>query len=136
MKLTLTSIKKVVLDIDNVDSINIPTKTWYITVLPNHEAIVSVVVPWVLAIKAWYNNYSYALWWWILETDGKNISIIADMVEDWEWLNIEEIRAKKENARKLMEEYREQWKMVDMDRYIELEMDFLKESAKEQLALK
>lgn len=136
MKLTLTSIKKVVLDIDNIDSINIPTKTWYITVLPNHEAIVSVVVPWVLAIKAWYNNYNYALWWWILETDGKNISIIADMVEDWEWLNIEEIRAKKENARKLMEEYREEWKMVDMDRYIELEMDFLKESAKEQLALK
>lgn len=136
MKLTLTSIKKVVLDIDNVDSINIPTKTGYITILPNHEAIVSVVVPWVLIIKSWYNTYSYALGWWILETDGQAISIIADMVEDWEWLNLEEIKAKKEEARKLMEEYREQWKLMNMDRYIDLEMEFLKESAKEQLALK
>jgi len=136
MKLTLTSIKKVVLDIDNVDSINIPTKTGYITILPNHEAIVSVVVPWVLIIKSWYNTYSYALGWWILETDGQAISIIADMVEDWEWLNLEEIKAKKEEARKLMEEYREQWKLMNMDRYIDLEMEFLKESAKEQLVIR
>lgn len=136
MKLTLTSIKKKVLELDNVESVNISTKTWYITVLPNHETIISAVEPWILTIRHEWKTLTYAVGWWILETDWANLSIIADMVEDGEWLNLDEIKAKKEEARRLMEEYRDSWKMMNMDRYIELETDFLKESAKEQLAIR
>jgi len=136
MRLTLTSIKKKVLELDSVESVNISTKTGYITVLPNHEAIISAVEPWILTIRIDWKTLTYAIGWWILETDWINLSIIADMVEDGEWLNLEEIKAKKEEARRLMEEYRDSWKMMNMDRYIELETDFLKESAKEQLAIR
>ena len=58
------------------------------------------------------------------------------MVEEWTGLDIEEIRKKKEEAKKLMQKYQEEWKEMNMDHYIELEMQFLKESAKEQLAIK
>ena len=77
----------------------------------------------------------YAIWGWVLETDGANLSIMADMVDDWAWLNLEEIKAKKEEAKKLMNEMSSTWKKIDMDRYIELEMEYLRESAKEQLAI-
>ncbi len=56
------------------------------------------------------------------------------MVEDGTNLDIEAIRAKKEEARKLLEEQRNKGDNMDMQVYIELEQQFLKESAREQLA--
>lgn len=136
MKFTLTSISKKILETDNLESANIPTKSWYITVQPNHEALISALNPGILTIKYGWKTLSFAIWWWVLETDWLNLSILADMVEDWSKLDIEEIQKKKKEAQELMEKYREENKTMDMDRYIELEMQFLKESAKEQLALK
>jgi len=56
------------------------------------------------------------------------------MVEEGGELNLEDVRKKKEEARKLLESYRDTHEVMDMDRYVELEYEFLKESAKEQLA--
>ena len=56
------------------------------------------------------------------------------MVEEGERLDLDAIRAKKEEARRLLEEYRNKGDSMDMEAYIDLEQQFLKESAKEQLA--
>lgn len=56
------------------------------------------------------------------------------MVEDGAHLDINAVREKKEEARKLLEEYREKGESMDMDAYVELEQQFLRESAREQLA--
>lgn len=65
---------------------------------------------------------------------AESVTITADMVEDGTNLDIESIRAKKEEARKLLEEYKVNGDSLDMEAYIELEQQFLKESAREQLA--
>lgn len=56
------------------------------------------------------------------------------MVEDGTNLDIDAVRAKKEEARKLLEDYRNSHETMDMEAYIDLEQQFLKESAREQLA--
>lgn len=56
------------------------------------------------------------------------------MVEEGENLDIDAIRAKKEEAHKLLEEYKTKGDSIEMETYIELEQQFLKESAREQLA--
>lgn len=56
------------------------------------------------------------------------------MVEDGMHLDIDAVRAKKEEARRLLEEHKEKGESMDMDAYVELEQQFLKESAREQLA--
>lgn len=136
MKLTLTSIKKRILTLDNFTSATIPTKSGEITVLENHEPLISALKPWILRIKIWSKEELYAIWWWVLETDWKELNIIADMVDDWASLDIEEIRAKKLAAKKAMEKYSEENKTIDMNYYIELQTQFLKESALEQLAIR
>lgn len=135
MKLTLISIKKKVLEIDNLEQAIIPTKAGEITVLSSHVPLISALRPGILKLKFGGKEEKYAIWGWVLETDGVNLSIMADMVDDWAWLNLEEIKAKKEEAKKLMNEMSSTWKKIDMDRYIELEMEYLRESAKEQLAI-
>jgi hypothetical protein len=50
-------------------------------------------------------------------------------------MDIDTIRLKKEEARKLLEAY-ETNETMDMETYIDLEQQFLKESAREQLAIR
>lgn len=56
------------------------------------------------------------------------------MVEEGEGLDLDAIRAKKDEAQILLEEYKNRGETMDMETYVELEQQFLKESAKEQLA--
>jgi Ca2+-binding EF-hand superfamily protein len=58
------------------------------------------------------------------------------MVEDGVNLDLSAIQVKKEEARKLLETYRDNNETMDMEAYIELEQQFLRESAREQLAMR
>lgn len=136
MKLTLTSIKKKVLELDNIEKAIIPTASWEITILDTHEPLISALKPGILRIKYSWKEDFFAIWWWVLETDGISLNITADMIDDWTHLNLEEIQDKKKQAKELMEKYREENEIIDIDKLIDLEMQFLKESAKEQLALR
>jgi F0F1-type ATP synthase epsilon subunit len=51
MKITLTSIKKRVLDLDNLISATIPTKSGEITILENHEPLISALKPGIMKIN-------------------------------------------------------------------------------------
>ncbi|MCK9272299.1 ATP synthase F1 subunit epsilon [Candidatus Gracilibacteria bacterium] len=135
MKLTLISVKKKVLEIDNLEQAIIPTKAGEITVLSSHVPLISALRPGILKLKFEGNVEKFAIGGGVIETDGTNLTIIADMVDDGAGLNLEEIKAKKDEAKKLMEEMSASEKKMDMDRYIELELEYLKESAKEQLAI-
>ncbi|MDD2565418.1 MAG: ATP synthase F1 subunit epsilon [Candidatus Gracilibacteria bacterium] len=136
MKFKLTSIKKKVLELDNIDSAIIPTKAGEITILDTHEPLISALKPGILRIKIGSKEELYAIGGGVLETDGVSLNIIADMVEDGKGLDIEDIKAKKAEAKNLLEKYMEENRTMDMAYYIELETQFLKESAKEQLALR
>lgn len=136
MHLTLVSISRKVLDLPSIESVTIPTRDGEITVLPSHEPLITALVPGILVVSEKGNATSYAIGGGVAEITPESVTIAADMVEDGENLDIEAIRAKKEEARKLLEEQRNMGDAMDMDTFIEIEQQFLKESALEQLAIR
>lgn len=134
MHLTLVSITRKILDLPSIKSVTIPTKDGEITILPNHMPLITALAPGILTVRFDGKETSYAIGGGVVETSGSVLTIAADMVEESGELNLEAVRAKKEEAQKLLEIYRDTHEVMDMDRYVELEYEFLKESAKEQLA--
>lgn len=134
MHLTLVSISRKVLDLPTIEWVTIPTRDGEITVLPNHEPLITALVPGVLIVHAEGKEHSFAIGGGVAEITAMSVTITADMVEDGTSLDIDTIRAKKEEAQKLLEEYKNRGDSMDMEAYVELEQQFLKESAKEQLA--
>ncbi|MDD5197898.1 MAG: ATP synthase F1 subunit epsilon [Candidatus Gracilibacteria bacterium] len=134
MQFTLVSITRKVLDLPAIEWATIPTRDGEITVLPNHEPLITALVPGILIVRVDGKENSYAIGGGIAEITAESVIITADMVEDGKNLDIDAVRAKKEEARRLLEEYKSRSDAMDMDSYVELEQQFLKESALEQLA--
>lgn len=134
MRFTLVSIIKKVLDLPSIEWVSIPTRDGEVTILPNHEPLITALIPGVLVVRADGVNTPYAIGGGIAEITPESTTITADMVEDGANSDIDAIRSKKEEARKLLEEYKNKGDSLDMNTYIELEQQFLKESAREQLA--
>lgn len=134
MHLTLVSISRKVLDLPTIEWVTIPTRDGEITILPNHEPLITALVPGILIVRADGKDLSYAVGGGVAEVTTESVTITADMVEDGEDLDLNEINTKKEEARRLLEEHKNKGESMDMEVYIELEQQFLKESAKEQLA--
>jgi F0F1-type ATP synthase epsilon subunit len=51
MKFSLISIKKKILDTEKIESVSVPTKDGTITILPNHEPLISALKPGILMVK-------------------------------------------------------------------------------------
>ncbi|MFA6090194.1 MAG: ATP synthase F1 subunit epsilon [Candidatus Gracilibacteria bacterium] len=135
MHFTLVSISRKALEFTDIEWVTIPTRDGEITILSNHEPLITALVPGVLVVRADGKDTSYAIGGGVAEITAENVIVTADMVEDGVDLDIEAIRAKKEEAHKLLEEYKNKGESMDMEVYIELEQQFLKESAKEQLSI-
>lgn len=134
MRLTLVSITRKVLDLPVIEWVTIPTRDGEITVLPGHEPLITALISGILIVRANGTDTSYAIGGGIAEITALSATITADMVEDGTNLDIDAIRAKKEEAHRLFEEYKTRGDSIDMETYVELEQQFLKESAREQLA--
>jgi F0F1-type ATP synthase epsilon subunit len=61
MHFTLVSITRKALEFASVQSVTIPTKNGEITVFPNHESLITALVPGVLMVRADGGNTSYAI---------------------------------------------------------------------------
>jgi F0F1-type ATP synthase epsilon subunit len=61
MKLTLISVKKKVLEIDNLEQAIIPTKAGEITVLSSHVPLISALRPGILKLKFEGNVEKFAI---------------------------------------------------------------------------
>ncbi len=135
MHFTLVSISRKALEFTDIEWVTIPTRDGEITILPNHEPLITALVPGILIVKTYGKDASFAIGGGVAEITAENVIVTADMVEDGVGLDIEAIRTKKEEAHKLLEEYKNRGESMDMEVYIELEQQFLKESAKEQLSI-
>ncbi len=136
MHLTLVSIVKQILDNSLIEWISMPTRDGEITIFPNHEPLITALVPGILTVCIDGKNTQYAVGGGVAEITPIHVTITVDMVEDGAHLSIEDIREKKMEAEKLLEAYKNNNKSMDMDTYIELEQQILKEAAREQLAMK
>lgn len=133
MQFILVSITRKVLDLPVIEWVTIPTRDGEITVLPGHEPLITALISGILIVRADGTDTSYAIGGGIAEITTLSVTITADMVEDGTNLDIDAIRAKKEEAHRLFEEYKTRGDSIDMETYVELEQQFLKESAREQL---
>lgn len=136
MRFVLTSIARKVLDLNSIESVTLPTKQGEITVLPDHMPLIAALSPGVMVVRFDGQESSYAIGGGVLEISPDTLTVAADMVEEGEMINLDLVREKKEEARAMLEAFRSSKDTIDMDRYIEIEYEYLKESAKEQLATK
>lgn len=136
MQFSLISISRKVLDLPIVEWVTIPTDGGEITILANHEPLITALTPGVLTVKSEGQTTSYAIGGGFAEITPDATTVTADMVEDSSHMDLEAIRAKKEEALKFMETYKNSGESTDMETYIEMEQQFLKESAKEMLAMR
>lgn len=133
MHLLLVSPEKTILD-ESILSATIPTRDGTITVLANHEALLSALAPGILTVTLSDKQVlSYALGGGALETDGKHLNIVADMVDEGS-LTSEEIQQQKAQTLALMNEYRKDHSAMDPQQLIELEENLMKIQAMEGLA--
>lgn len=135
MQFTITSITGIALKTESFEKLSISTLDGMITVLPGHEPLISALKPGVMTV--WFDGTQkdFAIGGGILETDGTDIKIIADMVEDGGH-DLADIAARKAQAEIQMKEYLQKGDPLSMEAYVELEQEFLKDIAREQLAMK
>lgn len=135
MLLSLTSISGIALKTEAFEKLTLSTLDGVITMLPGHEPLISALRPGVMSV--WFDGQKkdFAIGGGILETDGIDIKIIADMIEDGGH-NLEEIAARKAQALVQMQEYQQKGDPLSLEAYIELEQAYLKDVAREQLAMK
>ena len=134
MQFRLIATDRVVHETDSLDAVYVPTTQGEIGILPEHIALVSVVVPGVLRVEHENSTEEFAIGRGVLETDGARVTIIADMIESADDIDLDTIATRKQEAEKLMNEYRSSHETISMEKLIELEETYMKESAREMLA--
>lgn len=132
MRFSLISIAKKVLETE-ISSVTLPTKTGTITVLPKHEPLVAALTPGVLSVTVEGKVQSFAIGGGVLETDGDNVSVLADMVEEGASIDSEVAIQRKNEAARLLKEARDAGS-TDMESLIALEEEYMKEEARVKLA--
>lgn len=139
MKITLTSASGNVFSHDSFEKITLMTENGQITVLPNHEPLLSVVRPGVLSLMYRENDTEktaqYVSGGGVLTITPDDVTIVIDALDNAEQLSdADEIEKKKQEAARLIEEYKsENPTKLDPQRAMELEYEFLRYAAMQEL---
>jgi len=121
-----------------VISVTLLTGVWEITVLENHEPLMTYVEPSTLYVDYKDENWvkfreDFAIWRWVVEIDWKQIKILTDMLVDIKNLDVDKVKRAKLDAEKLMEKYKDSSDKIDMVKFIEAEDALLKSIAQLKL---
>ena len=133
MHFSLISITQSVLDIPSIESVTVSTKDGEITVGPNHEPLISALKPGVLIVRHEGKEERFAIGGGVLETDGGKLTILSDMVAGASAIDLAEIEKKHAQLHDELEAYKQNHETIDMETLVEMEQEYLKESAKMQL---
>lgn len=132
MRITLTSITGVALKSDQFECITTTTEAGVITILPGHEAMITSLKPGIATITCGGNSTKFALGGGILEVNASEVRILADMIDDGGH-DMSEVTARKVAAELQMKAFKEGDPSITMEQFIELEQQYLRDSAREQL---
>jgi F-type H+-transporting ATPase subunit epsilon len=139
MKLQITSAAGNILETDNFSRITLMTESGEITVLPNHEPLLSAIRPGIMTIEYKKDDQEmhqdFASGWWVLNIAPESVTIVADVIEEGDHLtDLEYIESQKREAEMLVRNYREEnGEAIDPKRLIELEYELLKYTAMHRL---
>ena len=135
MNLQVISFAWKAFDKDNVKSVNLMTNAWDITILDDHEALISTIKPCVVFIEYKDNSKEeLVVWGWIVEVSESKVKILADMMADIHDIDKVETSEAIKNAEALMEKYKDSKDRVDMEKFVEAEDMLLKSVAKLKLS--
>ena len=131
MKLKILSFNGENFHWDDIISITVMTALWEITVLDNHESLITAIRPTTLEILQRTENIAnkkteFALWSGLIEINNNDVKIMTDMLVDSDSVNIDEVEAARKKALATMEKYKDAKDRVDMEKFIEAEDQLLK----------
>lgn len=141
MRFELISINGKVLETEDFISATVSTDDGQIMILPNHEPIMSAIVPGVFMVTYGRKHIytpNFVIGGGVLHVTPDTCRIIADLVENEDNLTNEEyILAQKKEAEELKNAFILEGKSVDdPTKLIELEYELLKFTAMHQLMMK
>ena len=134
MKISVVSLKKSALSEAECSEVRLPTRSGRLTILPQHAPLLSEVVPGLLhVVLANGNEKVWALGGGILRIEDDNILIIADMIEEGMALSADELKDRKEAAKKRLTKMKSGEVQSTMEELLEAENAFFKIGALERL---
>ena len=137
MKLQILSFEWNKFENEKVQSFTIMTKAWEITVLDNHEALITAIEPWTIEINILEDSEEktefFAIWKWVIEISDSKSKIMTNMLL-WVWeVDLEQAEQAKAKALELMEKAKADKNKIDMEKYLEAEEQLAKSMAKMKL---
>lgn len=142
MHLQITSASGNILTAESFVKLTLMTEAGEITVLPNHQPLISVLRPGILSVDYYVGNKvhsgEYATGGGVVHIAPGSVTIVADVIENADNLSdLEYIETQKKEAEALMKSYRaENGAVIDPRRLIEIENELLKYTAMHRLGQK
>lgn len=138
MKIEILSFSGKLFKSRNIISVNCMTKVWEITILDNHESLITALSPCVINVV--YidedNNKkeeNFAVWSWVLEFSHNSMKILIDLLVSVEDLDIDSVEKARQEALKTMDKYKNSQDKLDMEKYVEAQDLLLKSLAQLKL---
>lgn len=101
LKLEIVTPEKKVFD-ETVDMVTVPTPTGEVGILPNHAPLISSLKPGILAYSNKGESERMVIAGGFIEVSDNKVSILADVAENAEEIDVEAAKAERESAEKML----------------------------------
>ncbi len=101
IKLEIVTPEKKVFD-ESVDAVTVPTMTGEVGILPNHAPLISTLKSGVLTISTKGASERMVVSGGFLEVSSNKVSVLTDIAEKADEINVETARTERETAEKLL----------------------------------
>lgn len=116
INLEIVTPEKKVID-QAVESVYVPTAAGEIGILPNHAPLISTLKPGILSYTDKGTTEKLVISSGFVEVSANKVSILADIAENSEEINVESAKTEREEAQKVLGE----WKGSEEEFEVELE---------------
>ena len=116
LNLEIVTPEKKVID-QSVDSVTIPTSGGEVGILPSHAPLISTLKPGILSYSTKGATEKMFIAGGFVEVNSNKVSILADIAETADEIDVEKARSEREAAEKILSS----WKGTEEELEIELE---------------
>ena len=101
LNLEIVTPEKSVLN-ETVEMVTVPTTTGEIGILENHAPLISTIKPGILSYTARGNSERMVVSGGFIEISSNKVSILADIAERSDEINVEQARSEREESEKIL----------------------------------
>lgn len=139
MHLKVTSLDGIVFD-GNVNKITLESVSWQITILPNHDNLLTVLKPWLLKIERHENQdqtdqvdlffkdnmHIISIWWWFCKVENNYIQVMTDYSIVWNTDPIDILEDNKNQLKQKLDDLKASWITTDQQELESLSIELEK----------